>query len=620
MTSQQVDVLASPHAWPRIWLAFRGDWGSGGTGGRPAAAGRGAPTAGPVPSQRHRPADHHGNHAASMRRFRTAERPGCRKFVDWMAHPSTLPAQMRHPARTPGGLEGQAELVDEAHVGAVYVADLQLPGAVGDLGGGVDGVGGDDVVGAVGGVAVLQPVQAAVGCHQVDHQVTAVGVLDVDPDLQVARRVTGHPGDRDGAVHGGAGGIRDVDVGEVLEVGAGWRWGAAAGQADHPRRAVGVAEQQQNGRAVAAGLGRDDLVGRVEAAAGRTRRVHLEGVAPDPLVAPQPVVDRPVGDVQVGGLLGGVAVGGGHLLPEGGEGVALLLGHAGRGVVEGVAERPEHQLAVGVEVDPGGDLLRAADDPAAHEVGDHAHLGRRLAEGAAVGLAARAAGGAAAAAPVVVPVAVQVGADVGRAGVRLPVLAPGPVRAGGDVVLAAVGVQVGQDPDLARVDQIGDLGVGAVATGEQVHQVEGHLDGEVLAGVLVVGEQHLGLVLVGSDVVGDLDRVDRPALVRGADRGAADQRRVGAGQLVDRGHHLRVVVVPGVGRREVVDAHLALGRRLALRGVRPNLVTEPPDLADLVGRRGDVQLAVLGRVQRGTGRRYLGTFLGVPHPAHHVVG
>ena len=42
-----------------------------------------------------------------------------------------------------------------------------------------------------------------------------------------------------------------------------------------------------------------------------------------------------------------------------------------------------------------------------------------------------------------------------------------------------------------------DPRVGAVVVAELAQQVQRHLDGEVLAGVLVVGEQDLGLGLVG---------------------------------------------------------------------------------------------------------------------------
>ncbi len=212
-----------------------------------------------------------------------------------------------------------------------------------------------------------------------------------------------------------------------------------------------------------------------------------------------------------------------------------------------------------MEVDRRGDLLLAADHPGADEVGDHLGLLGGLRRAAPVGLAGGGTGGAAAAAPLVVPVAVEVGADVAAAGVRLPVLAPTAVAAGGDVVLAAVRVEVRDHPDLPVVDDIGDPAVGGVLVAEFVQQVERHLDGEVLAGVLVGGEEHLGFVLVGTDVVADLDGDDRPALVGGADDPLAHDVGVRGHDGVDVGGGLRVVVVAGVGGREVVQRGAGLG-------------------------------------------------------------
>src|SRR5690606_31532795 len=217
-----------------------------------------------------------------------------------------------------------------------------------------------------------------------------------------------------------------------------------------------------------------------------------EGEAEDALVAPEPVVDRAVGDVEVAGLLRGVAVAVGHHGAQSGVRLVVVPGHARSGVVVGVAVGPQHQLAVGVEVDGRGDLLLAVDHPAADEVGDLLHLGGGLGGRAAVGDVGGVAGGAAAAAPLVGPVPVQVGADGAGALVGLGVLPPRLVGAVGDVVLAAVRVDVGQDPDLPGIDQLGHLGVAAVVLGEGAQQVDRHLHGQVLAGVLGVGEQHLG--------------------------------------------------------------------------------------------------------------------------------
>src|SRR3954452_23163146 len=56
------------------------------------------------------------------------------------------------------------------------------------------------------------------------------------------------------------------------------------------------------------------------------------------------------------------------------------------------------------------------------------------------------------------------------------VLAPRGVGAGGDVVLAAVGVEVEDDEDLARVDEARDLRIGRVLGRQLIEQVEAHLD------------------------------------------------------------------------------------------------------------------------------------------------
>jgi hypothetical protein len=105
----------------------------------------------------------------------------------------------------------------------------------------------------------------------------------------------------------------------------------------------------------------------------------------------------------------------------------------------------------------------------------------------------------------------------------LTVLAPGAVGTGGDVVLAAVGVDVEDDVDLAAVDQRPDLRVGVVFAGQLVEQVEAHLDGEVLAGVLAALEEHLGFGLVGRDVVADLGSPQLAALVGAPDAEPPDQ-------------------------------------------------------------------------------------------------
>src|SRR5690606_9968881 len=125
-----------------------------------------------------------------------------------------------------------------------------------------------------------------------------------------------------------------------------------------------------------------------------------------------------------------------------------------------------------------------------------------------------------AAAPLVAPVAVEVGAAV------LPVLAPALVLAGRDVVGGAVRVGHRHHPDLPAVHGLPHTAVGGVAVGEPLHDVQAHLGGEVLAGVLVADEQHFRLVLVLGRVVADLHQRDVAALVGRADAGLHRDVRV----------------------------------------------------------------------------------------------
>ena len=80
-----------------------------------------------------------------------------------------------------------------------------------------------------------------------------------------------------------------------------------------------------------------------------------------------------------------------------------------------------------------------------------------------------------------------------------------PIAAGRDVVLAAVRVDVEDDPVSRLLTRLVIRVSVAVLGGELAQQVQRHLDREVLARVLAGGEQDLGLGLVGGDVVGDLD-------------------------------------------------------------------------------------------------------------------
>ena len=125
----------------------------------------------------------------------------------------------------------------------------------------------------------------------------------------------------------------------------------------------------------------------------------------------------------------------------------------------------------------------------------------------------------------------------------------------GDVVLGAVGVDHEHDPDLARVDDLGDARVDAVAVDEPVEDVQRHLGRHVLVGVVGAVEHDLGLVLVGRDVVRDLDRPDVAALVALADREARHDRRVGGRHGGDLGGDLGVAVVALLAGRELGRGH-----------------------------------------------------------------
>ncbi len=107
----------------------------------------------------------------------------------------------------------------------------------------------------------------------------------------------------------------------------------------------------------------------------------------------------------------------------------------------------------------------------------------------------------------------------------------------------AVGIDAEDDPDLARVHDVRDAGVLAVAVGEPVQDVQGHLDAHVLVGMGVAVEEDLGLVLVGGHVVGDLGRPQLATLVALADREPLDDVRVGGLDGEDVGGDLRVRVV-----------------------------------------------------------------------------
>src|SRR6185436_6996876 len=89
-----------------------------------------------------------------------------------------------------------------------HVLHAQGPGAVERLGGEVGGVGRHHVGGTVAAAGGLEVVDAAIGRHQIDLQVTAVGVRDVHAHRHAGRGVARAATHADRAVDGGQVGDR----------------------------------------------------------------------------------------------------------------------------------------------------------------------------------------------------------------------------------------------------------------------------------------------------------------------------------------------------------------------------------------------------------------------------
>ncbi len=203
------------------------------------------------------------------------------------------------------------------------------------------------------------------------------------------------------------------------------------------------------------GLGSDErIVGVVVSPHRRLlRREQLVGVREDPVPAVHPVDLVAVGDVEVGRLLGDVAVPGCHRPPQCHERRVVERAHVGRDVGLRVAVRPQDELPVGVERDVGPDLLDAVHHAPVDEVAQGPRLGRGERGRAAVRARAPLARRPAAAAPAVSVVAVEVRVHGVPGGVALQVLAPGPVGRAGEVVAHAVRVEGEDDEHLARVHE-----------------------------------------------------------------------------------------------------------------------------------------------------------------------
>src|SRR5690606_29307901 len=182
------------------------------------------------------------------------------------------------------GSERDAPTVDVAGIARVVVTHAQPPGAVDPLAGQVQVGVADHVVGTVAAARVLDPVRRAVGRHQVDLQVAAVAVADVQVHTGRTGRVAAAAGHADRAVDAARAGDRGVGI-------------VAVGLRSAPAAAAGVVVGDQ-GDAAEAGV---RLHPHVPGAGRRAR----EGAGLDVAAAPRAAVMTAVGgcaavaDVQV---------------------------------------------------------------------------------------------------------------------------------------------------------------------------------------------------------------------------------------------------------------------------------------------------------------------------------
>ena len=278
------------------------------------------------------------------------------------------------------------------------------------------------------------------------------------------------------------------------------------------------------------------------------------------------------------------------------------------------------------------DLEGEADAPQQAVHRPRLGLGRRA--GAAVGLARRIRRGALV---VVVPVRREVAVEVDAVAARdLPVavdvaqvLAPQAV-AGREGEVVAVGVGRDHEPQLGRVDDLGDAAAGlvrlAVLVEHVVQEPAGHLRRDPLARVLVGRVQDRGPASVAdrARVARDLERQDRHSAQRLADLDDLDQAgmrgRHALQLLVERlarvaarvGADVRLVPVGPVDVVGAVGAHAR-----GAGGGGPRAARREPEalqLRGLAGGRGDLDRparAALGHVVALAGELLQGAGVGL---------
>ena len=135
---------------------------------------------------------------------------------------------------------------------------------------------------------------------------------------------------------------------------------------------------------------------------------------------------------------------------------------------------------------------------------------------------------------VAVEVHAVIGGDPAVAVVVAQVLAPQPV-AGCERVVVAVGVGDRDEPQLGRVDQVGDRRIGAVAVDDVVGEAPHHLRRDPLAGMLSteVERRRPAAVTEAAGVPGHLEGDDVLALHRLADRDELGDARMLRGELLE---------------------------------------------------------------------------------------
>ena len=160
-----------------------------------------------------------------------------------------------------------------------------------------------------------------------------------------------------------------------------------------------------------------------------------------------------------------------------------------------------------------------------------------------IGIASRGAKAAPAAAPLIAKVTIQIHAKSAVAVIAAVFTPQAKVRAT-NIIFGAIGIEGRNNPDIALVDEIGDLAIEAVVLHQIVDQKKRLFDGEMFAGV-GVGENENGFFIgfVCIRLIGDAQSPDISLFDGFAQADQAHDVGVLSGNGVDIGHHLVVIVI-----------------------------------------------------------------------------